>query len=107
VYRLACLVSITPVVAGPYAALPYEEVLRIVDVLVRARLYAIDDSRLEVDQYCSGDVSRVVALVEKDIFAVTAFGCEVLEVSILVDSMLLTQLLPELATDYKRSVYTL
>ena len=60
---------------------------------------AVDDAGFEVDQDGSGDVSRVVALVIEDVFAVTAFGRKVLEVPVLVDAVLLAQLLPELATD--------
>jgi hypothetical protein len=99
VYRLASLVSISPVIAGPYAALSNEEVLRVVDILVGPRLYTVDDSRLEVDQHGPRYISGVVALVEEDILAVTAFCRKVLEVSILVDAVLLTQLLPELTAN--------
>ena len=99
-HRLAGLVSITPVVAGTYAALSNEEVFRVVDVLVRAGLDAVDDAWLEVDQDGPGDVSGVVALVEEDVLAVAALARKVLEVAILVDAVFLAKLLPELAANY-------
>jgi hypothetical protein len=73
VHRFARLIPITPIVAGSYAALSNEEVFWVVNVLVWASLNAIEDSWLKIDQDCSGDISRVVALVVEDIFAVTAF----------------------------------
>ena len=57
---------------------------------------AVYHPRLEIQQDCAGDVSRVVGLVEENIFAVTTFGRKVFEVAVLVDPMLLAQLLPEL-----------
>jgi hypothetical protein len=39
-------------------------------------------------------------LVEEDVLAIPTFGCEILKIPILVDPMLLTQLLPELTTNY-------
>lgn len=41
--RLARLVPITPVVAGPYAVLANEEVFWVVDILVWPRLNSVDD----------------------------------------------------------------
>jgi hypothetical protein len=38
-------------------------------------------------------------LVEEDILAVAAFRCEVFEVTVAVDAVFLTQLLPELLPD--------
>jgi hypothetical protein len=55
---------------------------------------------LEVDEDGPRDVPRVVALVVKDIFAIAAFGCKLLEVPVLADSMLLAKLLPELTADF-------
>ena len=98
-HRLARLITITPIVAGSYAALSNEEVLWVINVLIWAGLDAIEDSWLEIDQDCSGDISRVVALVVEDIFAVAALCGEVLEVSVLADPVLLAQLLPELTPD--------
>lgn len=54
---------------------------------------------LEIDEDCSGDVSSVVALIVEDIFAITAFSCKILEVPVLADSVLLAELLPELAAN--------
>jgi hypothetical protein len=42
-HQLSRLVPITPVVAGSNAALANIEVLGVVDVSVRARLYSVDD----------------------------------------------------------------
>jgi hypothetical protein len=63
----------------------------------------VTHSWLEIDQDGSGDVSGVVALVVEDIFPVAALGCEVLEVAVLADSVLLTKLLPKLAANYTLS----
>ena len=57
-------------------------------------------SWLEVDQDGAWDVPGVVALVVKDIFAIAAFGCKVLEVAVLADSVFLAKLLPELTADF-------
>jgi hypothetical protein len=43
-------------------------------------------------------------LVEKDILSIAAFSREVLEVPVLTDTMLLTKLLPELASNYQMSI---
>jgi hypothetical protein len=77
----------------------YVEVLGIVNVLVVAGLDRIEHPRLQVEEDGAGDVARVVGLVEEDIFAVAAFGRIVLEIAILVDAVLLTELLPELLPD--------
>lgn len=57
-------------------------------------------SRLQVDQYGSRNVSRIVGLVEENVFAVSALRCEVLQITILTNAMLLAKLLPKLATNY-------
>ena len=46
------------------------------------------------------DVARVVGLVEEDILAVAAFGRVGCEVAVLVDTVFLAELLPELAADW-------
>jgi hypothetical protein len=99
VHGLSGLIPIAPVVRGADAVGADIEVLRVVDVLVGPRLDAVDDARLEVDQDGPRDVPRVVALVVEDVFAVAAFGREVLEVAVLVYAVLLAELLPELAAD--------
>ena len=43
-------------------------------------------------------------LIKEDILAITAFCCEILQVSILVDAVFLTELLPELAPDWESLV---
>jgi hypothetical protein len=100
VHGLSGLIPIAPVVRGADAVGADIEVLRVVDVLVGPRLDAVDDARLEVDQDGPRDVPRVVALVVEDVFAVAAFGREVLEVAVLVYAVLLAELLPELAADF-------
>jgi hypothetical protein len=121
-HQLSCLVPIAPVVAGSNAALANVEVLGVVDVSVRARLYSVDDlgkisqflsggsitngdtySWLEVDQDGPWDVARVVALVVEDIFAIAALRRKVLEVPVLTDAVLLAKLLPELTADFAPS----
>ena len=76
------------------------EVLRVVDIAVRTIDDTIDHSRLEVQHNRARDVARVVGLVEEDIFAIAAgvraFGGIWVKVSILVNTVLETQLLPEL-----------
>jgi len=39
-------------------------------------------------------------LVEEDILAITALGCEILEVAILADAVFLAELLPELTAHF-------
>ena len=56
-------------------------------------------TRLQVYEYGSGDVSRIIRLIEEDILAVTALGRKVLQVPILANSVLLTELLPELTSN--------
>ena len=86
---LSWLVPITPIVTRAIAILAYVDIFWIIYVLVGTRLYTVDDAGLEVYEDCSGYVSRIVALVVEDIFPVAAFSCEVFEVTILVDPMLL------------------
>lgn len=57
-------------------------------------------SWLEVNQDGAWDVPRVVALVIKDIFAIAAFSCKVLEVAVLTDPVFLAKLLPELTANF-------
>jgi hypothetical protein len=66
------------------------EVFGVVYIFVCAVLYRVEYSGFEVEKNSAGDVSCIVGLVEKDIFAVTAFGREVLEIAVLVDAVLLT-----------------
>jgi len=68
----------------------YEEVFRVVDVLVRSTLDTVDNSRLKINQDGAGNVASVVALVEEDIFAITAFGGKVFKLPVATDAMLLT-----------------
>jgi len=91
----------SPIVSRTCAIFVYEEVLRIVDVLVRTILNAIDHARFEVEKYRARDVSRIVGLVEEDVFPIAgrvARG-EVCEVAGLVYAVFLAQLLPELGAD--------
>jgi hypothetical protein len=78
------------------------EVLRVVDVLVGARLDGVYDAVLEVEQDGARDIAGVVGLVEEDVLAVAALGRKVLQVAILVDAVLEAELLPELAPDWVR-----
>lgn len=69
-------------------------------MLVRKLVGSVAHTRLQIDEDGPRDVAGVVALVVEDILPVTALGCEVLQVTVLTDSMLLTQLLPELASNF-------
>lgn len=80
----------------------YVEVLRVIDVFVCAGLDSVYYSGFEIEEDCAGDVACIVGLVEEDIFSITAFCCEVFEVSILVDSVFTAELLPEFAADCMR-----
>lgn len=60
-------------------------------------------SWLQIDQYCTGNISCVVRLVEKNVLPISTFRGKVLQVSILTDSMLLTKLLPKLAPNWPSS----
>lgn len=122
-YRLASLITVTPIVCCTDTIFAHVEVLWVVDILVWSCLYSIDDletvsvsiaallrfipvtySGFEIDQDGPRNVSSVVALVEEDVFAVAALGREVLQVSVLADAMLLAELLPELAANWVKSV---
>jgi hypothetical protein len=46
-------------------------------------------------------------LVEEDVFPVTTLGREILEVTVLANSMFLTKLLPELAANWELSAKSL
>ena len=61
-----------------------------------ALLYALDDSRLQVNEERPGNVFVVVCLIEEDILAVACvFRCEGLQRSVVADAVLETELLPE------------
>lgn len=100
----AHLIPLRPVVTSTCALLVHVDIFRVVDVLVRSALDAIDYARLGVHENRAGNVSRVIRLVEEDIFAVAAFSRKVLEVAILVNAVLLAESLPELRADWKVGV---
>lgn len=99
-HRFAHSISRRPIVTSTCALFVHIEVLRVVDVAVGTIDDTIDHSRLEVQHNRARDVARVVGLVEEDIFAIAAgvraFGGIWVKVSILVNTVLETQLLPEL-----------
>lgn len=102
-HSLARLVPVTPVVCGADAILANVKVLGIVDVLERAGLYSVDDAGFQVNEDSARDVTCVVALVEEDVFPVTALGRKILKIAILANSVFLTKLLPELAANWELS----
>lgn len=102
-HGLARLVPITPVVGSADTILADIEVLRIVNVLERASLYSVDYTWFQVDEDSPRNVPCVVALVEEDVFPVTALGREILEVAVLSNSVFLTELLPELTANWELS----
>jgi hypothetical protein len=77
----------------------YIEVLRVVDVPVRALLNPLDHSGFQIEHDGARDVSGVVGLVEEDILAIAALGREGLEVAVAVDAVFEAELLPELRPD--------
>lgn len=99
-HRFAHSISRRPIVTSTCALFVHVEVLRVVDVAVGTIDDTIDHSRLEVQHNRAWDVARVVGLVEEDILAIAAgvraFGGIWVKVSILVNTVLETQLLPEL-----------
>ena len=76
------------------------KVLWVVDIAIRTVHDAVDDSRFEVQHNRARYISRVVGLVEENIFAIAAsvraFGGVWVKVAILVYAMLEAELLPEL-----------
>lgn len=101
----AHVVSGSPIVSCTGTLFVHIEVLWVVDILIRTALNAVDDSWLEVEEDCARNVSRVVGLVEEDIFAVAAFGREVFKVAVLIDAMLKAKLPPELRADWRAYQY--
>lgn len=99
-HSLAHRVSRRPIVTGTRTFLVHIEVLRIVNVAVGTIDDTIDHSRLEIQHNRARDVARVVRLVEEDVLAIAAgvraLGSIWVKVAILVDTVLETELLPEL-----------
>ena len=127
--ELSRLVSITPIICSPSSAFAHEEVFGIVDVFVRSRLDSVYDlangslalrslpwpipcssdtyARFQVDQDGTGDVSRVIRLIEEHIFPVPTLCRKVLQIPILAYAMLLAQLLPKLTTNCKMTTISM
>lgn len=99
-HSLAHRISRRPIVTGACTFFVHIEVLRVVNVAVGTIDDTIDHSRLKVQHNRARDVARVVGLVEEDILAIAAgvraFGGIWVKVSILVNTVLETELLPEL-----------
>jgi hypothetical protein len=97
---LAHSISRRPIVTGTCAFLVHIKVLRVVDVAVGTIDDTIDHSRLEIQHNCARDVARVVGLVEKDVLAIAAsvraLGGIWVKITILVNTVLEAELLPEL-----------
>ncbi len=94
-------ISCRPIITRPGPLFQHEDVLWIVNVSVRAVLYALNDTGLEVEENSAGDVARVVGLVEEDILTVAALNRIVSKVAGLVDAVFLAELLPELGADWE------
>lgn len=62
-------------------------------------LHLETNPRLEINENGARDVSRIVALVVEHVLPIAAFGRKVLEGTVLADSVLLAELLPELAAN--------
>ena len=76
------------------------EVLWVVQVLIEPILYGVDDTGFQVDEECARDVVLIISLVEEDILPVISLGRIFLQVPLGVDSVLLTQTLPEFVSNY-------
>ena len=74
-------------------------ILRVVYVLEGPVLYTVDNAWFEVEKDGARYVPCIVGLVKEDIFAVAAFGREVLEVAILIYAVFAAELLPEFAAN--------
>ena len=75
------------------------EVLWIVQVLVEPILDCVDDTGLQVDKKRARDVVLIISLVEENILPVISLGRIFLQVTFGVDSVLLTQTLPEFVSN--------
>jgi hypothetical protein len=75
------------------------EVLRIVEVRVESILDSVDNSWFQVDQKSPRDVVLVVCLVEEHILPVISVPCIVFKDTFRVNSMFLTQVLPEFVSN--------
>jgi hypothetical protein len=75
------------------------EVLWVVQVLVEPVLYGVDDTGLQVDEERARDVVLIISLVEEDVLPVISLGRIFLQVPLGVDSVLLTQTLPEFVSN--------
>jgi hypothetical protein len=79
--------------------LGYVEVLWVVQVLVEPILDSIDDTGLQVDKERARDIVLIISLVEENILSVISLGRIFLQVTLGVDSVLLTQTLPEFVSN--------
>ena len=75
------------------------EVLWIVQVLVESILDCVDDTGLQVDKESARYVVLIISLVEEYILPVISLGRILLQVTLGVDSVLLTQTLPEFVSN--------
>ena len=75
------------------------EVLWIVQVLVEPILDCVDDTGLQVDEERARYVVLIISLVEENILPVISLGRIFLQVTFGVDSVLLTQTLPEFVSN--------
>lgn len=75
------------------------EVLWVVQVLVEPILDGVDDSGLQVDEECARDVVLIISLVEENILPVISLCRIFFQVPLGVDSVLLTQTLPEFVSN--------
>jgi hypothetical protein len=76
------------------------EVFRVIDVLVWTGLDCVEDSRFQIQENGARNITSIVRLVEEDILSVSTLCRKVFKVAILIDTMLLTKLLPELRSNY-------
>ena len=75
------------------------EVLWVVQVLVEPILDCVDDTGFQVDEERARYVVLIISLVEEYILPVISLGRILLQVPLGVDSVLLTQTLPEFVSN--------
>jgi hypothetical protein len=79
------------------------EILRVVEILIHPILNRVDNTGLQIDQKSARYVVLIISLIEKHIFPVVSLGRVLLQVTFWIDTVLLTQTLPEFVSNYNKS----
>jgi hypothetical protein len=75
------------------------EIFGVVQVLIEPILDGVDDTGFQVDEERARNVVLIISLIEEDIFPVISLGRIFLQVTLGVDSVLLTQTLPKFVSN--------